>query len=65
MPLRKKLILAALALTGLITTLITSGCSTKSPEDSSIPWSRPASWEGGIPGMGGMGGPGGPGSSGY
>jgi len=32
-----------------------SACATKQPEDSSIPWSRPASWEGGIPGMGGMG----------
>lgn len=35
-----------------------AGCATKQPEDSSIPWSRPASWEGGIPGMGGMGSPG-------
>jgi len=42
--------------------LTTSGCSTKSPDDSSIPWSRPASWEGGIPGMGGLGGPGGTGN---
>ncbi len=32
-----------------------SGCATKQAEDSSIPWSRPASWEGGIPGMGGHG----------
>jgi hypothetical protein len=39
--------------------LLASGCATKQPEDSSIPWSRPASWEGGIPGMGGMGNPGG------
>ncbi len=27
-----------------------SGCSTPQ-QDSSIPWSRPASWEGQIPGM--------------
>lgn len=35
---------------------LASGCATKQAEDSSIPWSRPASWEGGVPGMGGMGG---------
>ncbi len=29
-----------------------SGCTTKTSRDTSIPWSRPASWEGGIPGMG-------------
>ena len=38
--------------------LLATGCATKQQEDSSIPWSRPASWEGGIPGMGGLGGPG-------
>ena len=68
MPLRKKLVLVGLALAGLIAALVSSGCSTKSADDSSIPWSRPASWEGGIPGMGGLGGagaPGNPGSSGY
>jgi hypothetical protein len=31
--------------------LLFGGC-TSAPEDSSIPWNRPASWEGGIPGMG-------------
>ncbi|HTJ79777.1 MAG TPA: hypothetical protein VL357_12350 [Rariglobus sp.] len=65
MPFSKKLVLTVLALTGLMVTLATSGCSSKSPEDSSIPWSRPANWEGGIPGMGGLGGPGGPGGTGY
>jgi hypothetical protein len=50
--------LALLALTGAIVLL--SGCSSKTEQqESSIPWSRPAGWEGGIPGMGGMGGPGG------
>jgi len=29
------------------------GCSTRTPKDTSIPWSRPADWEGQIPGMGG------------
>jgi hypothetical protein len=50
--------LLALALGSTFITLA-SGCATKQPEDSSIPWSRPASWEGGLPGMGGLGGPGG------
>ncbi len=46
--LRKALLalaLAALAIAGL------SGC-TSPKQDSSIPWSRPADWEGRIPGMG-------------
>jgi len=45
----KKIILALLAL-GFIA--IAAGCTTRSAQDSTIPWSRPASWEGGIPGMG-------------
>lgn len=44
---------------GFVFLALASGCATKQPEDSSIPWSRPASWEGGMPGMGGLGGPGG------
>jgi hypothetical protein len=28
------------------------GCTSKTEKDSSIPWSRPADWEGQIPGMG-------------
>lgn len=31
------------------------GCSTRTPKDTSIPWSRPADWEGQIPGMAGVG----------
>lgn len=53
----KKILLLALAVLG--TSLLFTGCTSKTEQDSSIPWSRPASWEGGIPGMGGMGGPGG------
>jgi ABC-type oligopeptide transport system substrate-binding subunit len=53
----KKLILLALALSGA--SLLSTGCSTKTEQDSTIPWSRPANWEGGIPGMGGLGGGGG------
>jgi hypothetical protein len=32
-----------------------SGCTTKTSKDTTIPWSRPANWEGGIPGMGNPG----------
>ena len=32
--------------------LIFSGCTNQTPQDSSIPWSRPANWEGQVPGMG-------------
>ncbi|MCF7686739.1 MAG: hypothetical protein K9M98_08225 [Cephaloticoccus sp.] len=27
------------------------GCTTRSGRDTSIPWSRPADWEGQIPGL--------------
>ncbi len=41
-------------LTLLLATLaaLATGCSTNSPKQTSIPWSRPAGWEGQIPGMG-------------
>ena len=29
-----------------------TGCSTTDQHDGSIPWNRPADWEGQIPGMG-------------
>ena len=45
----KKLIIAFLALTFLA---LFSGCLTRTNKDTSIPWGRPANWEGGIPGMG-------------
>ncbi len=35
---------------------LVSGCSTRSANQSTIPWSRPAGWEGQIPGMGSPGG---------
>ena len=47
----RRLLPIILALFGFVA----GGCTTQQPEDSSIPWSRPANWEGGIPGMGGMG----------
>jgi hypothetical protein len=28
------------------------GCTNKTNKDTSIPWSRPADWEGQMPGMG-------------
>lgn len=45
----KKSILALLL---LVFGTIFSGCSTRTQKESSIPWSRPAGWEGQIPGMG-------------
>ena len=43
------LLMSALAILGL------AGCGT-TQQDSSIPWSRPADWEGQIPGMSGNSG---------
>lgn len=31
---------------------ILTGCTSKTGNDTSIPWSRPAGWEGQVPGMG-------------
>ncbi|MGH8017483.1 MAG: hypothetical protein ACREIA_04220 [Opitutaceae bacterium] len=33
--------------------LVLSGCATR-PQDSTVPWSRPADWEGQLPGVGGL-----------
>ncbi|BET68194.1 hypothetical protein ASA1KI_31120 [Opitutales bacterium ASA1] len=45
-----RLVFLALAAAGA---LILTGCATR-PQDSSVPWSRPADWEGKLPGVGGM-----------
>ena len=45
----KKPLLLALA---LASGALVAGCSTRSQNNTSIPWSRPAGWEGQIPGMG-------------
>ncbi len=45
-----RLALLALAAVGA---LLLSGCNAK-PGDSSVPWSRPADWEGKLPGVGGL-----------
>jgi hypothetical protein len=49
MPNHRKIIFTLL-MAGLILVGIT-GC-TPPQQDSAIPWSRPADWEGRIPGMG-------------
>ncbi len=47
----RPVLLFLLAIAGLIGC---NGCESKKPSDSKIPWARPASWEGGPPGMGGI-----------
>lgn len=57
-----KLSKALLSFLALTFALLICGCTSRTPQDSSIPWSRPATWEGQIPGMGtpGEGSPGAP-----
>ncbi|MFP4352790.1 MAG: hypothetical protein ACLFRP_07215 [Puniceicoccaceae bacterium] len=47
--LRFRLLLALLAASA--GSILLGGCAAKSEDESTIPWSRPASWEGGMPGM--------------
>ena len=47
----QQLLLLASILTALC--LLLSGCGTANPEDTQIPWSRPAPWENSAPGFGG------------
>lgn len=47
----KKALSLILALAFLSTSLLFLGCATD-PDESTIPWSRPKEWEGGVPGMG-------------
>ncbi|MCH8474245.1 MAG: hypothetical protein LAT55_03350 [Opitutales bacterium] len=44
----KRLILIGLFLTGLLF----SGCNGHDPDETSVPWSRPASWQDEAPVMG-------------
>jgi hypothetical protein len=46
--LRKLVLILLLGIFGLVF----SGCTSQTARDSSIPWSRPANWEGQVPGMG-------------
>lgn len=41
-----------LALAGVFGAFLFTGCTSQTDADSSIPWSRPANWEGQIQGMG-------------
>jgi hypothetical protein len=50
--LKKPLLLLLLATFGALF----GGCETRRQKDTAIPWSRPAGWEGQIPGMGQQGG---------
>jgi len=36
-----------------LTALALQGCFDANDDDSKQPWAQPASWEGGMPGMGG------------
>ena len=40
----------------VVTGALLSGCETRTSKNTAIPWSRPAGWEGQIPGMGQQGG---------
>ncbi len=51
-PTMTKLNKPVLALLLLAVGALVGGCSTNAPKQTSIPWSRPAGWEGQIPGMG-------------
>ena len=44
---KKPILLSLLVLFGALL----GGCALQSPQDSSIPWAKPADWEGQIPGM--------------
>ena len=46
------LIRPVLALLLLAVGALVGGCAMNSPKETPIPWSRPAGWEGQIPGMG-------------
>ena len=36
----------------LLSLLMNAGCFNANPDDQELPWSRPADWEGGVPGVG-------------
>jgi nitrous oxide reductase accessory protein NosL len=44
---KKSAVCYALLLLGILL----AGCSTNAPKDTSIPWNKPADWEGELPGM--------------
>lgn len=48
----KKLLSTILAIATLASPALFLGGCTADPDESTIPWSRPKDWEGGVPGMG-------------
>jgi hypothetical protein len=46
--------LVILVLAALLTLLITAGCISDNPNETDMPWSAPASWEGSMPLPGGF-----------
>ncbi len=47
----KKIISLVILLSFLTLTFLFTGCADV--DESTIPWSRPKDWEGGVPGLGG------------
>ncbi|MCC5024818.1 MAG: hypothetical protein J6386_19395 [Candidatus Synoicihabitans palmerolidicus] len=48
----KRTLRLLLTLAGIAGSFVFTGCTSQTEADSSIPWSRPANWEGQVPGMG-------------
>jgi hypothetical protein len=38
----------------LLSVFALTGCFNSTVDEQTVPWGRPASWEGGAPGMGGF-----------
>jgi ABC-type uncharacterized transport system auxiliary subunit len=50
----KKMKVAVALFVGLTCSFVLSGCMSYRPNDTEMPWSAPASWEGTMPLPGGM-----------
>ena len=48
-----KPVLVILGFAVLLTLLLTAGCMSENPNETDMPWSAPASWEGTMPLPGG------------
>jgi hypothetical protein len=46
--------LVIFGLAALLTLLVTAGCISDNPNETDMPWSAPASWEGSMPLHGGF-----------
>jgi hypothetical protein len=46
--------LVIFGLAALLTLLVTAGCISDNPNETDMPWSAPASWEGSMPLPGGF-----------